>query len=104
MVDAASWNYWYLPVRLVLKDRYMSIEHAPDVTCPVLQVHGNVDRIVPIKSGKELFASFPDSSRTDVARTFVELDGADHNGVLITSGEEVLAATKKFFAQIAATE
>lgn len=100
MVDTASWNYWYLPVRLVLIDRYMSVDHAPDVTCPVLQIHGNADRIVPIKSGKKLFAAFREKSSNNVQKTFVELDGADHNGVLMTSGDKVLAATQQFLAEV----
>lgn len=100
MVDAASWNYWYLPVKLILEDRYMSVDHAPDITCPVIHMHGNVDRIVPFKSGQELFAAFPEQSASGVPKTFVELDKADHNGVLITSGKEVLEATKEFLKSL----
>ena len=101
MVDAAKWNYWYLPVRTILLDRYISTDHAPDITCPVLQMHGNVDKIVPFKFGQKLFAAFPDQSASGVAKTFLELDGADHNGVLITAGEEVLTATRAYFKQVA---
>ena len=81
LTDAGKTHYPWLPVGWVLRDRYESITHAGDVTCPVLQLHGDVDRIVPFELGRKLHAAFPDSSAHGVAKRFVELTGVGHNNL-----------------------
>ncbi|MFQ5731818.1 MAG: alpha/beta hydrolase [Planctomycetaceae bacterium] len=80
LTDAGARHYPWLPVRWLLRDRYPSIEYAPQVTCPVLQIHGRADRIVPIELGRRLHAAFPERSHNGVPRTWVEHSGR-HNGV-----------------------
>lgn len=104
MVDAASHNYPWLPVRWVLLDRYLSVERAPEITCPVLQFHGDIDRIVPFESGQALFESFTDESATGQPKRFVRLEGATHNGVLETHPGEVLSEVKDFLNRTIATK
>ncbi len=81
LVDAAGWHYPYFPVRLAMLDRYPSVERATHVTCPVLQLHGTADDIVPFALGRKLFAAFPETSANDVAKQFVELRHAGHNDI-----------------------
>lgn len=100
MVDAASWHYPWLPVRWVLIDRYPSVDLAPQITCPVLQMHGDNDRIVPIESGRMLFEAFPQESAGGVKPIFVELPYTGHNGVLQTAWDEVAQETKQFLDRI----
>jgi uncharacterized protein len=52
---AAKIYYPYLPINLVLKDRYDSIEKIQSITVPILIMHGKKDNIVPQKMGLELF-------------------------------------------------
>ena len=52
---AAKIYYPYLPINLVLKDRYDSIEKIQSITAPILIMHGKKDNIVPQKMGLELF-------------------------------------------------
>jgi fermentation-respiration switch protein FrsA (DUF1100 family) len=52
---AAKIYYPYLPINLVLKDRYDSIEKIQSITTPILIMHGKKDNIVPQKMGLELF-------------------------------------------------
>ena len=47
--------YPYLPVNLLLKDRYDSIDKINKITKPVLIMHGMKDNIVPQEMGIELF-------------------------------------------------
>jgi pimeloyl-ACP methyl ester carboxylesterase len=86
MVDAASYNYPWLPVRLVLLDRYESIRRIPHVTCPILILHGKLDTIVPFNLGRKLFEAAPDKSASGIPKTFVELPDSDHNDYLATDG------------------
>ena len=81
LVDTASWHYPYLPVRLVMIDRYPSVDRAQHVTCPVLQLHGTADDIVPFELGRKLFDAWPEASVSNVAKRFVELPHAGHNDI-----------------------
>ncbi|MFL2883361.1 MAG: alpha/beta hydrolase [Pelagibacteraceae bacterium] len=52
---AAKLYYPYLPINLLLKDRYDSISKIDKITSPILIMHGEKDNIVPFSMGKELF-------------------------------------------------
>ena len=45
-----------MPVRWLLRDRYDSLYKIKKVHAPLLLLHGELDRVVPVKFGKELFA------------------------------------------------
>jgi len=53
--NAAKIYYPYLPVRLLLKDRYDSINKINMINTPILIMHGKKDDVVPFSMGKELF-------------------------------------------------
>ena len=55
IADAAKIYYPYLPINLLLKDRYDSIDKINNITIPVLIMHGMKDNIVPYEMGVELF-------------------------------------------------
>jgi|SRR6185437_6011158 len=48
--------YWYAPARLLIEDSFRSDERIARVTAPLLVLHGEQDRIVPIKYGERLFS------------------------------------------------
>jgi fermentation-respiration switch protein FrsA (DUF1100 family) len=51
----ATLRYWYMPVRLLMKDQYRSDERIIKVTAPVLILHGARDTVVPYAMGEQLF-------------------------------------------------
>jgi|TARA_B110000211_G_scaffold32047_1_gene32463 fermentation-respiration switch protein FrsA (DUF1100 family) len=55
MTNAAKIYYPYLPVNLLLRDRYDSKSKIKDIKTPILIMHGKMDNIVPQKMGLELF-------------------------------------------------
>ena len=55
MESTAKIYYPYLPVKLLLKDRYNSISKIQSIQTPILIMHGKKDNIVPFSMGKELF-------------------------------------------------
>ena len=55
IAKAAKIYYPYLPINLLLKDRYDSIDKINKIVKPVLIMHGMKDNIVPHKMGLELF-------------------------------------------------
>jgi uncharacterized protein len=54
--DVASLVYWFLPVQLLMKDPFHSDQRIRDVKAPLLILHGERDRVVPIALGERLYA------------------------------------------------
>jgi uncharacterized protein len=50
-----SERYWYLPVRLLMKDQFRSDERIGAIKVPVMILHGVHDQVVPIAMGERLF-------------------------------------------------
>jgi fermentation-respiration switch protein FrsA (DUF1100 family) len=81
----AQSRYWYLPVRLLMKDQFHSDRRIKQVTAPLLILHGVHDRIVPYAMGERLF------ELANKPKHFVRfLDGGhedlDNNGALDAVG------------------
>jgi uncharacterized protein len=79
-------HYPYLPVRMLLRDRYPLVEHLRRVGAPVAVVYGAADTIVP-----------PGQSRTVAAAArnladSVEIAGADHDHPALLSGSALVDA------------
>tara|TARA_A100001011_G_scaffold88349_1_gene92757 strand:- start:4272 stop:5069 length:798 start_codon:yes stop_codon:yes gene_type:complete len=55
MVDLAKIYYPYLPVNIMLKDRYDSINKIKYINSPILIMHGMKDKIVPYDMGIKIF-------------------------------------------------
>jgi len=55
MIDAGKDKYPYLPVRLLLKDKYESDKKLKNINIPILIMHGKVDNIVPFHMGKKMY-------------------------------------------------
>ena len=55
-VDVAADLYWFLPVRLLMRDQFRSDQRIKNVTAPVLILHGEADDIIPIRYGERLLA------------------------------------------------
>jgi pimeloyl-ACP methyl ester carboxylesterase len=59
LVKVAQKYYWYLPVSLLLRDRYDSVSRTPQVKAPVLMVIAAEDEIIPRARSEALAAAFP---------------------------------------------
>jgi fermentation-respiration switch protein FrsA (DUF1100 family) len=71
--DVAASIYWYLPVRWLMRNQYRSIDKIARYIGPILQSHGDQDRIVPYALGQKLFSAAPGAKR------FFTIEGGDHN-------------------------
>ena len=60
LADAAAYHYPYVPVSLLLRDRFDSLSAIGRVRAPILLLHGERDRVVPIRFGHALFAAAPE--------------------------------------------
>ena len=55
--DVGARIYWWLPVRLLMKDQFKSINFIGQVNEPLLVIHGDQDILIPMEFGKRLFAA-----------------------------------------------
>lgn len=80
-VNVGAMRYPWLPVSLLMKDRYESDTKIADIQCPILILHGTADRTIPIQFGRRLFELANEPKR------WVEVDGAGHNDLEVRAGE-----------------
>tara|TARA_Y100001970_G_scaffold258515_1_gene338504 strand:+ start:1107 stop:1925 length:819 start_codon:yes stop_codon:yes gene_type:complete len=55
MIDAAKNFYPYIPVGLLLKDKFDNKSKIKNINVPVLIMHGEADQIVPFSMGKKIY-------------------------------------------------
>ena len=55
MTAAAQKFYPYIPVSLLLKDRYENEKKISNINIPILIMHGEKDNIIPFSMGKKIF-------------------------------------------------
>lgn len=72
-VDTAARHYPFLPVRLLMKDRFDSLSRIAAIEAPLFVVHGDGDWTVPQSLGRRLFAAAREPKEA------LWIDGAGHN-------------------------
>ena len=55
--DVAAKIYPWLPVRLLMKDQFRSLDHIADIGAPLLIQHGDADQVIPFAFGQTLYAA-----------------------------------------------
>ncbi len=90
MTRIGAHHYPLLPVRQFLRDRYPSIDRIGRITCPLLVIAGDDDRIVPLEDTQRLFDAAHEPKQ------MVVIEGADHNDEELMWGPRVIGAIAKF--------
>jgi len=93
--DAASHQFPWLPVRLLLKYRFDNASKLAAVRCPLLIIHGDQDTLVPPRMAETL----ADISRGRASR--LTLRGAGHNTVFSVDYPALREALRRFIQPIA---
>ena len=55
MADAAKIFYPYIPVKLLLKDKFENYKKVKNINSPIIVMHGEIDQIVPFFMGKKMY-------------------------------------------------
>jgi len=90
LAEVGQSHYFWLPVGLIARHPFPAREWAPEVSCPVLALHGSADAIIPIRFGRRQATFFK------VPVDFVELEGAGHNDLTDSGGELYWSAIARF--------
>jgi len=56
----AQSRYWMFPVRQLVLHKFDSLAKIGRIRCPIFVMHGERDRIIPIRYGRELFQAAPE--------------------------------------------
>ena len=89
--EVAAKIYWWLPVHALMKDQFKSIDFIAAVVAPLLIIHGEEDRLVPVEFGKRLFAAANQPKELDV------VPGFGHD---VLFEETTWAREAEFFARV----
>jgi uncharacterized protein len=73
--DIAASSFWFVPVRLLMRDPFHSDERIPRVTVPLLVMHGTNDLAISIVFGERLFALAREPKQ------FVRFAGGGHDNL-----------------------
>jgi fermentation-respiration switch protein FrsA (DUF1100 family) len=96
MVETASRKFPWLPVSLMLQDRYRSDRHIPEVNCPLLQFHGADDTLVPLSLGQRLHELAPAKSISGIPKSMIVFPQTEHNNVLRLNAEAMRTHIAEF--------
>ena len=91
MVAAAKNFYPYLPVSILLKDRYENDKKIENIKMPIMVLHGKKDTIVPFAMGQKIF----EISKEPKYSYFTEYD--NH---MMEYDEQLITALKRFFTSL----
>jgi hypothetical protein len=86
LAAAGATHYPFLPVRLMLWDRYPVAEYVAEVAVPTAVVYGSRDRIVPPEQSREV------AQRAAGPTLVTEIPGAGHNDPALFDSPELVAA------------
>jgi fermentation-respiration switch protein FrsA (DUF1100 family) len=93
IVDVAASAYPFLPVRPLIIDRYESTKYIAQVRVPLLVLHGEQDRVIPVAMGRELFRLANEPKR------LATFPGGGHSNLYI-DGNGALEAMRKWIAEL----
>ncbi|MDB1087673.1 alpha/beta fold hydrolase [Streptomyces sp. ACA25] len=92
LADVGQANYPFLPVGLLLRDRFDTDARLASYGGPTLMIAGDNDSIVPTRLSRDL--------AEDHADEYVEISGAGHNDLALLAGEELLDAVDTFLRDV----
>lgn len=93
LVALGRTHYPWLPVSLLLRDRFDSQSRIEALSSPLLVIAGERDGIVPARLSRRLYDAAPQP------KEWVEIAGADHNDWELLAGERLIVATVAFLEQ-----
>jgi fermentation-respiration switch protein FrsA (DUF1100 family) len=88
--DVARVAYPFLPAQFLLRSKFDSAEKIRTIRIPLLFLHGDQDRIIPLSLGRKLFEA------ANEPKSFFVVPGADHNDIFWVGGRAYLEQIRNF--------
>jgi pimeloyl-ACP methyl ester carboxylesterase len=80
--DMAAKQFPFLPVRLLARIKYNTVDRLPEVSAPILIVHSPGDDIIPYSHGRRLFEVAPEP------KEFLQITGGHNEGFIVSQNYE----------------
>lgn len=81
IVEIAATRYWFVPVRLLIKDGFDSLSRISQVHAPTLILHGEQDRLINVSHGQRLHAAANGPKQLKVFASGRHSDLYDHGAL-----------------------
>ena len=94
LTDTGRHHYPFLPVGMMLIDRFASIDRIRDIRCPLLVIAADHDSVVPTALSRRLFEAALEPKRLAI------IDRTDHNDYELLAGQRVVDAIKDFLSSM----
>jgi fermentation-respiration switch protein FrsA (DUF1100 family) len=89
LVDVAATHFWWLPTRLLMRDRFDTLGKASRITVPTIVFHGTLDEVVPYWMGERVAAAIAHAR-------FVSVKGGHHNDLFAGAAQRRVAEAGAF--------
>ncbi len=93
LADVARSQFPFLPVRILLRDRWDNVRNLQEYPGPVAILLAGEDRVVPARFGRELYKRYPGTAR------LWAVAGADHNTIIGDLGRETWRSVRAFLEE-----
>jgi len=90
--EVASTHFPRFLVRLLLSERYPSIERIGRIASPLLVIGGDRDRVVPLEQSRRLYEA------ATAPKELLVVPGADHNDWELLAGSRIVSTISRFLA------
>jgi fermentation-respiration switch protein FrsA (DUF1100 family) len=90
ILDLARRYYPFVPVGLLIRSRFPTLDRIGQVRAPILIAHGVADTLVPPDHARRLYEAAAEPKRLYL------VEGAGHNDLLPTGGERYLETLRAF--------
>ncbi len=95
LAHAGREHYPFVPLNLLLWDRYPIEEQVRDMSVPTTVIYGDSDTVIPPEESREVAAATPTLFEE------VVISGADHNDAPMFEGEQVVTAVARLGDEVA---
>jgi hypothetical protein len=68
VAEVAQYHYSFMPAAALVRDRFDSLARIGQVKAPILVLHGEQDRVVPVRFGRALFDAAPEPKELWLSR------------------------------------
>ena len=86
-----GWHYApFLPVSLIVTDKFDTLSKAPKISVPAIVLHGDADQVVPFRMGELVARTLPHAR-------FIGVHGGKHTDLLELDKDEIYGAAADTF-------